>query len=69
MEILVNKIQCNKCKQILESNDDTVKYCKCNTVGVTGGTTHLMRYGRSSEYTELSVFEESGEIIKTEDVK
>lgn len=66
MVILTNKVQCNKCKQILESHHDKdLKFCKCNTIGINGGTTYLIRKGKSSEYAELSEFKDDDQIIKT----
>lgn len=66
MKILCNKIQCSKCKQIIESILETdVKYCKCNTVSVSGGLIHLSRSGKNNEYIELSEFQDGDKIIKT----
>ena len=66
MIIVTNKIQCNKCKQILESHqEDNIKFCKCNTISINGGTKYLIRTGKSTEYTELSEFKDDDQIIKT----
>ena len=71
MVIISNKIQCNKCKQIIESiHTHDYKFCKCDTVGVDGGKDYLRRMGKSSEYTELSEFlDDENKIIKTGSAK
>lgn len=43
-KILVNKIQCRKCKDIIESHGQhDFKWCQCGTVGVDGGKDFLRR--------------------------
>ena len=61
--IKINKIQCNKCGDIIESvHRHDFKFCKCGTVAVDGGKDYLRRCGRREEYTDLSEYEE-GNII------
>lgn len=70
MIIIKNQIQCNKCKQVIESHhDNDAKFCKCNTVSVSGGTIYLIRTGKSTEYAELSEFKDDDQIIKTGSAK
>jgi len=53
--IKTNKIQCNKCKDIIESKYRwDMKWCKCKSVAVDGGKDYLRRCG--DDYTELSDF-------------
>jgi len=61
-EIKSNKIQCNFCKDIIESihrHDFVV--CSCGKVAVDGGKDYLKRCYEfnQDEYTELSEFYES----------
>lgn len=53
--IISNKIQCNKCGDIIESfyRHDFVG-CSCNSVYVDGGKDMLRRIGNSKDYTDLS---------------
>ena len=54
-KILVNKIQCNICKEIIESTHrHDFKWCKCNSCAVDGGKAYLKRLG--GPMTELSEF-------------
>ena len=59
-KILVNKVQCKRCGEIIlsESAHD-LKWCKCGCVAVDGGTDYLRRLARdsTSQYIELSIFE------------
>ena len=44
--ILVNKIQCNKCKDIIESTSThDFNFCRCGAVAVDGGKDYLKRCG------------------------
>lgn len=60
-KILVNKIQCKRCGDIITS---TYRYdlvrCQCGSVAVDGGADYLKRltYAPAAEYIELSEFEE-----------
>ena len=55
MKILSNKIQCNKCKDIIESTyRHEFKSCACGAVSVDGGIDYLRRIGNEWDYTELS---------------
>lgn len=60
MKILSNKIQCNKCKDIIESTHiHDCKWCKCGTVAVDGGHSYLKRCTKDMDaIVELSDFEE-----------
>ena len=56
-KILSNKIQCNKCKDIIESQYvHDFKWCNCGSVAVDGGAEYLKRCGY--DYTDLSEVEE-----------
>ena len=60
-KILINKIKCNKCGDIIESNHrHDCKFCQCGAVAVDGGKDYLKRsYENSSDdYTELSEYED-----------
>lgn len=61
-KIKINKIQCNFCKEIIESKHrhDFVS-CFCGRVSVDGGKDYLRRCFMSSpeiDYVELSEYEE-----------
>ena len=54
-KILVNKIRCRKCGDILESlHLHDAKSCSCGECFVDGGTDYLRRI-RGAEYEELSI--------------
>ena len=56
--ILVNKIQCKKCKDIIESKHvHDFKWCTCKSIAVDGGLEYLRRVGNLEDITELSEFE------------
>lgn len=56
-KILQNKIQCNYCKEILISRyRHDFKMCKCDKIGVDGGSFYLKRTGVG--YTENSVIDD-----------
>ncbi len=58
-KIIVNKIKCNKCGDIIESTyRHDFKFCKCGAVAVDGGHDHLRRCGELYSYEDLSVTEE-----------
>ena len=55
-KIIINKIQCNLCKDVIVSdNRHDFKYCSCGSVACDGGSDFLRRSGLRSNYTELSV--------------
>lgn len=57
-KILVNKIQCKKCKDIIESKYvHDFKWCKCKSIAVDGGLEYLRRIGNFEDIIELSEFE------------
>lgn len=57
--ILVNKIQCNMCGDVIESTSvHDFKWCKCGAVAVDGGHEYMKRCGNPEDITELSIFEE-----------
>ena len=56
--ILVNKIKCNKCGDIIESRTvHDFKFCKCGAVAVDGGKDYLRRCGNPEDYTDMSEYE------------
>ena len=58
-KIIVNKIKCNKCGDIIESTHrHDFKFCKCGAVAVDGGHDYLRRCGDLDSYKDLSVTEE-----------
>ena len=57
-KILVNKIQCKKCNDIIESkNVHDFKWCNCKSIAVDGGLEYLRRVGNPEDIIELSKFE------------
>ena len=63
-KILVNKIQCKKCKDIIESKHvHDFKWCKCKSIAVDGGLEYLRRIGNFEDIIELSEFEKNYEVI------
>jgi len=58
MKVIVNKIKCKKCGDIIESTHrHDFKICKCGAVAVDGGHDYLRRSGDLDGYDELSVTE------------
>ena len=56
-KILVNKIQCRKCHQIIESTyRHDFKWCMCKSCAVDGGHDYLRRLGGPMK--EMSEFED-----------
>lgn len=54
-KIVVNKIRCLKCGDIIESTSrHDFKFCKCQSVAVDGGHDYLRRVGSPLDYEELS---------------
>ena len=57
VKILVNRIKCNKCGEIIESTHrHDFKFCKCGAVAVDGGNDYLRRSGNLEDWEELSEF-------------
>lgn len=57
-KILVNKIQCKKCKDIIESKYvHDFKWCVCRNIAVDGGLEYPRRVGNLEDIIELSEFE------------
>lgn len=62
MKILVNKIRCRTCGDIIESKSvHDYKVCKCGRVSVDGGTAYLRRGFKQSveDFEDLSVTDET----------
>ena len=58
MKVIVNKIRCKKCGDIIESTHrHDFKICKCGAVAVDGGHDYLRRSGDLDGYEELSMTE------------
>ena len=54
-KIIVNKICCNKCGDIIESTHrQDLMFCKCGAVAVDGGKDYLRRCGICEDWEELS---------------
>ena len=52
--IVVNRIKCNKCEDIIQSiHKHDFNMCSCKSVGVDGGISYLRRVG--TDYTEMSL--------------
>ena len=57
-KILVNKIQCKKCNDIIGSKHvHDFKWCTCKSIAVDGGLEYLRRVGKLEDIIELSEFE------------
>lgn len=57
-KILVNKIKCKKCGDVIESKSrHDFKSCSCGAVTVDGGLDYIRRCGEENDYEELSVFD------------
>lgn len=57
-KILVNKIQCKKCKDIIEFKYvPDFKWWACKSIAVDGGLDYLRRVGNLEDIIELSEFE------------
>ena len=53
--MIKNKVQCRKCKDIIESKHrhDFV-YCKCGAISTDGGTDYIRRGGNLEDIIDLS---------------
>ena len=59
MKILVNKIRCRNCGDVIQSRHvHEYKRCKCGEVAVDGGLEYLRRTGAREFWEELSEYEE-----------
>ena len=59
-KIKTNKIQCQLCREIIESvSCHDFKWCKCKRCGVDGGHDYLRRAGDILLFIELSEYEDS----------
>lgn len=57
-KIIVNKIKCNKCGDIIESTyRHDFKSCMCGAVAVDGGKDYLRRGGNREDWEDLSEYE------------
>ena len=55
MKIILNKIRCKKCNDIIESKTiNDFKKCKCGAVAIDGGKQYLKRLGKLEDIEELS---------------
>jgi len=55
-KIIVNKIKCKKCGDIIESKyTHDFKMCKCGSIAVDGGHDYLRRVGNLDNIEELSI--------------
>ena len=54
-KIIVNKIKCKKCGDVIESNStNDYKKCFCGAVAVDGGKDYLKRIGNEEDYDDIS---------------
>jgi hypothetical protein len=69
-KIIVNKIQCKNCKDIIESKTrHNMVWCKCGKVAVDGGHDYLRRVGELENIIELSVISDELEDSDDQDKK
>ena len=58
IKIMVNKIRCKKCGDVIESKSvHDFKFCKCESVAVDGGHNYLRRLGEPENWEDLSEYE------------
>ena len=58
-KIKVNKAQCKKCGDIIESKTtNDLKRCSCGSIAVDGGLDYIKRIGKEEDIIELSECEE-----------
>ena len=56
-KILINRIKCKKCGDIIQSNSvHDFKFCKCKSVAVDGGQDYIRRIGNADDFEELTEF-------------
>ena len=65
LTIILNRIKCTKCGDVLTSEHVyDFKTCKCRTVSVDGGRDYLKRlFVEESDYEDLSVYIDKDEEI------
>lgn len=69
-KIIANKAQCNKCKDIIESNEpNSLKNCLCGSIGVDGGLDYIKRIGNSEDIIELSEYSKEFNTVSSLDKK
>ena len=62
-KILVNKIRCKKCGEVIESKSvHDFNFCKCKSVAVDGGHEYLRRLGNLEDWEDLSEYEGEEEL-------
>lgn len=62
-KIVVNKIRCKKCGDVIESTyRHDFKFCKCGAVAVDGGMDYLRRCGNREDWEDMSEREEVEDI-------
>ena len=55
LKIIVNKIKCQKCGEIIESKSvHDFKFCQCGAVAVDGGHDYLRCCGNREDWEEQS---------------
>lgn len=60
--ITKNRIQCRKCKDIIESTHrHDFKWCKCGAVAVDGGKSYLRRAGSMEDCIEMNEYKDTSE--------
>lgn len=61
LRIIVNKIQCDNCKDIIVSNNvHDYKSCECGNVSIDGGHDYTKRgWSEGYTYTELTVYSDA----------
>ncbi len=60
-KILVNRIRCKKCGDVIESESThDFKFCKCKSVAIDGGQDYLRREGEREDWEELSEYGPAG---------
>ncbi len=57
-KIVINKIKCKKCGDIIESTyRHDFRSCKCDAVSVDGGKDYLRRCGNREDWEDMSEWE------------
>ena len=65
-KILVNKIRCKKCGDVIESKSvHDFKFCKCEAVAVDGGHDYLRRVGALEDLSVCETIEDNDTTIET----
>lgn len=70
-EIILNRIQCNSCKDVISSyTTHDYNICKCGKVAVDGGTSYLKRaYDDGATYTEMTIYSNDKFVIVRENFR